>query len=211
MVKASNAKPLYTPPAVTAGRLGVINERTFTTPVRSLKPSAPLLNQPEWPSNQPKPRFATVGDYYKAESAASAAHRNRILRGVAELAPPVLIGEMLYIKHKHSNEADDAIDNLPWDAAGKWRLQAARIKQREAAEASAEIGNLPLVSATKGTVQAIGHAADVVGDYASDATIGMINSARHEGREAMKGLLGALAIAGQGVADYANDKKQDFR
>ncbi len=164
----------------------------------------------------------TVGEYYRRQAGEAASSVGRVIHGIVELAPPVLLGEMAYIKMKHGAKAHDRIFNLPWDPAGAWKAKADLIKRQENALGNREIHDLPLPTAARATGTAIvngatsvgsavGNAFDAVGDYASAATTEAIDQSRRTGRGIMRGFLSAIATTGQGMVDWARANKPAFQ
>lgn len=198
--------PLYTPVLGDgAHRLGAIglSDLANVSPERVYTPVDNF-------NGAPAPRQITVGEYYRQRAGQGANAFGRVVHGIVELAPPVLLGEMAVIKLKHDKEAYERIYNLPWDPAGKWKIAADQIKREENAEANAEIAGLPLPSAARATGAAVSNAWTAVGDYASAATTEAIDSSRRTGRGIMRGLLSELAMVGQGMVDWARRNKPAF-
>lgn len=198
--------PLYTPVlgdgAHRLGEIGLPNLAGFSaerryTPADNFN-GAPVI------------RPITVGEYYRNKAGQGANAFGRVVHGIVELAPPVLLGEMAVIKAKHSVEAHQRIFNLPWDPEGRWMHQADRIKKQEDLEGDQEIAKLPLPSAARATGAAVANAWTSVGDYASAATTEAIDSSRRTGRGIMRGVLSNIAMAGQGMVDFARRNKSAF-
>jgi hypothetical protein len=197
------------------GELGLPNLAAFN-PERTYGPNADAYDA----GVGGKP--ITVGEYMRQQREARANAIGNVLHGIVELAPPVLIGEMVMIKAKHGMEAHERIYNLPWDPQGKWMAQADKIKAQEAAKASAEIHNLPLPRAARATGtaivdgatiagRAVGTAWNTVGDYASNATLEAIHASRETGKGFMRGILAAIATTGQGMVNFARENKSAFQ
>lgn len=198
--------PLYTPVlGEGAHRLGEIGLPNVAR-LRTERVYTPVDNF----NGASAPRQITVGEYYRNRASEGANAVGRVVHGIVELAPPVLLGEMAYIKVKHGVEAYERIFDLPWDPEGRWTIQAEQIKREEAAEGNREIANLPLPSAARATGAAVVDAWTALGDYASAATTEAIASGRRTGRGLMRGLLSELAMVGQGMVDFARRHKSAF-
>jgi len=153
----------------------------------------------------------TVGDFYRLRGKEHAQAQGRVIHGLIELAaPPLLLGEMALIKARHGYDTYQQVFELPWDPEGKWKNQADAIWRKENAAGDREIANLPLPSAARATGRVVSNAYTVVGDYASDATIGMINASRETGRGVARGFLSAVAMTGKSLFDFANEHKSSF-
>lgn len=175
------------------------------------------------------PQYQTVGDYYAAQASQQRQTVGRVFEGIAELAPPVLLGQIAAIGISHEFQADQRVFSLPWDAQGRWKAQANQIHAQEAQAADQQIGNLPLISAVSSTGQVISEGATAVVNgtvaagqavYDTAATVGnvavdAVNAAGQAvadaGKSVGRGLLGALAYTGQGMVNWANSQKKYFQ
>ncbi|MBM3273945.1 MAG: hypothetical protein FJZ00_02240 [Candidatus Sericytochromatia bacterium] len=218
--QATPAKPKLYNPSLPAGghrlgELGLPNLAAFS-PERTYTPNSDAYDA----GVGGKP--VTVGEYMRLQREARVNAIGNVLHGIVELAPPVLIGEMLMIKAKHGIEAHERIYDLPWDPQGRWMTRAEKIRAQEAAEASAEIRNLPLPRAARATGtaivdgattagRAVGTAWNAVGDYASSATLEAIHASRETGKGFMRGILASIATTGQGMVNWAREHKSAFQ
>jgi hypothetical protein len=114
------------------------------------------------------------------------------LRFTAEAIPGYLLVEMGAIKAAHRQQAYQRIYNLPWDAQGKWKLQADRILADESRKADAEIRNLPMVRAMVATGDAIVTGATAVGTAVVDGATWVADTT-----------VTGLTVAGNAVVDGA--------
>ena len=194
-VNASSARKLYAPPMPTGG------QRLGSLPGISGGSAQPAAAQP----------YRTVGDYYQAQAQAERQQVGRVFEGVAELAPPVLLGQMAAISISHDYKADQRIFNLPWDANGQWRTQAQQIKRQEYQAADHEIANLPLVSGVRTAGSVLADGASEVATAAYDGAVAVGEAAEDASKSVARGLLGALAYTGQGMVDFANSQKPYFQ
>ncbi len=207
--KISSAK-LYSPPMPSRGALlGALS---------GLK----ALGQAPAAAAPASPKYRTVGDYYRAQDDAARRTVGRVFEGVAELAPPVLLGQIAAIGVSHEYQADQQVFNLPWDAQGNWRVQAQQIHRQEGQAADQEIANLPLISAVSSTGHVISEGVTTAATaayngavYVGNATADAVNAAgqavEDAGKSVGRGLLGALAYTGQNMVDWANAHKKDFQ
>lgn len=207
--KIASAK-LYSPPMPSRGALlGAL------AGLKSLGQSQPA-------AAPASPKYQTVGDYYRAQDDAARRTVGRVFEGVAELAPPVLLGQIAAIGVSHEYQADQKVFNLPWDPQGNWRVQAEQIHQQESRAADQQIANLPLISAVSSTGQVISEGVTTAATaayngavYLGNATANAVDEAGQAvadaGKSVGRGLLGALAYTGQGMVDWANAHKKEFQ
>ncbi|MEB3236834.1 MAG: hypothetical protein VKO64_04315 [Candidatus Sericytochromatia bacterium] len=164
----------------------------------------------------------TVGEHLLSKFTSGAGKVGRFLHGLAELTIVPFVGELAFIKGRQVVSSYDRILDLPYDSAGRWKADAARIKREEAARAREAIADLPIVSGTRvvgeavvdGTV-AVGRAAargvEAVGDFAVDATLTTVRGVREAGRLAGRTALGAIGDLGQSLVEFADDNRANFR
>ncbi|MBU6428380.1 MAG: hypothetical protein KGR26_05180, partial [Cyanobacteria bacterium REEB65] len=142
--------------------------------------------------------------------------------GVAELAPPVLLGQIAAIDFSHEVQADKQIMSLPWDSRGNWQNQAAQIRTQQVAQAGQDVANLPLVSAAGSAGQAVASGASTVATAAqggASAVGGAVvfaasatkSAAVQSGKSVGRGFLATLAAIGQRLLDFATNHEQAFQ
>ena len=178
----------------------------------------------------------TVGEHYRRQTDqfidAGLSAVGKGLHFTAEAIPGVILAEMAAIKGRHRREAHERINNLPWDAQGKWKVKADAILAAESAKADVEIRNLPMVRVAVAAGDAIVTGATAVGnaivDGASFVVDGTVTAARATGqalydggayvadttvrayRATGRGFFGWLASLGEGLFGWATRAKSSF-